>query len=69
MGDPKTVQWPPVRVTPEDNAAIKKQATACGLGLTEYIRYRVLGKRILTGDELEKVKAKEKPVERGEGTA
>lgn len=63
MGDPKTVQWPPVRVNADDAETTQKRADACGLKLTEYIRYRVLGKRVLTGDQLEQVKAKEKPVD------
>jgi hypothetical protein len=63
MGDPKGVQWPPVRVNADDAEITQKRADACGLKLTEYIRYRVLGKRVLTGDQVEKVKAKEKPVD------
>lgn len=63
MAEQKTVQWPPVRVKTEDAAKVEKRAEACGLTLTEYIRYRVLGKRVLTGDELDRVKEHEKPVE------
>lgn len=59
----KTDQVPPIRVTPEAMQDLKERATACDLTVTEYVRYRVWGKKVLTGEQLERVKQNEKLVD------
>lgn len=63
MADPKDKQLPPVRVSKGALDDVEGRAQACGLSLSEYIRYRVYGKKVLTGEQLEAVKKTEKPVD------
>lgn len=63
MGDPLNKQLPPVRVSGEKFDEAERRAKACGLNLSEYIRYRVYGRGVLTGEQLERVRAKEKLVD------
>jgi hypothetical protein len=59
----KTSQIPPVRVTDEAMKDIESRAKSCGLNLTEYVRYRCYGKKVLTGEQVEGVKKQEKLID------
>lgn len=63
VGDSMSKQLPPVRVSEDKLEDAERRAKACGLNLSEYIRYRVYGKGVLTGEQLERVRAKEKLID------
>jgi len=66
MADPKRArekQLPPVTVGDEKFEHAEKRAKACDLTLSEYIRYRVYGKKVLTLEQIEKVKEQEKLID------
>lgn len=43
--NPRTAVIPPVRVTPEELAELRKRAEKAGLTVAEYVRHRTLGRR------------------------
>lgn len=55
-------QIPPIRVTDEDWEELDGRAKAAGMNVTEYVRYRVFGKGILTLNQLERLKQLEKKI-------
>lgn len=59
----KTDQVPPLRVSPDALKDLRGRADACGLLLSEYVRYRLFGKKVLTGEQVEQVKKQEKLIE------
>lgn len=59
----KTDSIPPIRVTPEAMKDLEDRADGCGLKVTEYVRYRVYGKKVLTGEQVEQVKKQEKLID------
>lgn len=63
MAETKGKQLPPVRVTDDAHEDVQGRAQACKLSLSEYIRYRVYGKKVLTGEQIENVKKQEKIVD------
>jgi hypothetical protein len=43
--NPRTAVIPPVRVTPEELAELRKRAEAARMTVAEYVRHRAIGKR------------------------
>lgn len=55
-------QIPPIRVSDEDWKDLEGRAKAAGMNVTEYVRYRVFGKGILTVNQLEVMRQTEKKI-------
>jgi len=59
----KTSQVPPIRVTDDALDELTRRAKACGLTVSEYARYRLFGKRVLTGEQVDEVRKHEKLID------